>query len=452
MISPDPNKLDVLSTAKKYAALGLAVIPIRAGTKTPALKSWKRYQKERPTELEQLDWFDGRDDLGIAVVCGKVSGGLTCRDFDVEQSYHVWAGANPELAAFLPTAKTARGYHVFFRSDLDRVEKLVDGELRGDGAIVVLPPSRHPSGFQYRWLREPSAEIPVVDAEVMRSRNPQRDGETETQRLGVTETLSYGDTETQRLGETEQQRHRDTDSMASVSLPLCGFDNDEAVKRAIEKNLPTRLGERNRKLFDFARSLRGIAALASASVEVLEPIVRRWHQVALPVIRTKEFSESWADFLNAWDSVKFAEGDGIVKSAWEKAQRGEIPAEAQKHDSESIRRLAALCLELQRMHGEGRKFFLATRTAALLLSRDHSDVAKWLKMLVREVMSKVVDAVVNQAATWVRIWPSWNLVCLATSTSHWAPSSTRQRRAADSASLKSIVNVALRVPLPLVWR
>lgn len=408
VISTEEHLVDVLSAAKKYAALGFSVIPIRAGTKTPAVKSWKRYQKERPTELEQIGWFDGRDDLGIAVVCGKVSGGLTCRDFDVEESYHVWAAANPELAAILPTAKTARGYHVFFRSDLDRVEKLVDGELRGDGAIVVLPPSRHPSGCQYRWQWEPSAEIPVVDVGVMRSWNPQRDRETETQRIGVTEPLSYGETEILRLGETEHQRHRDTHSMASVSLPLCGFDNDEAVKRAVEKNLPTRPGERNRKLFDFARSLRGIATLASASLEVLEPIVRRWHQVALPVIRTKEFSESWADFLNAWDRVKFAEGDGIVKSAWEKAQRGEIPAEAQKYDSESIQRLAALCLELQRMHGEGRKFFLATRTAALLLNRDHSDVAKWLNMLVREGMLKRFPSPnCRMAPRFLFVGPSW---------------------------------------------
>ena len=69
-----------------------------------------------------------------------------------------------------------------------------------------------------------------------------------------------------------------------------------------------------------------------------------------------------------------------------------------------------------------------------------------------EVLSNVVDEAVNQAATWVRIWPSWNLVSLATSMSSSAPSRVRQCLAADSASLKSMVNVACLVPLPLVRR
>ena len=42
--------------------------------------------------------------------------------------------------------------------------------------------------------------------------------------------------------------------------------------------------------------------------------------------------------------------------------------------------------------------------------------------------------VVNQAATWVRIWPSWNLVSLATSMSSSAPSRVRQCLAAGAPS------------------
>ena len=69
-----------------------------------------------------------------------------------------------------------------------------------------------------------------------------------------------------------------------------------------------------------------------------------------------------------------------------------------------------------------------------------------------EVLSNVVDEVVSQAATLGRMMPSWNLVSLATSMRCFAASRVRQWCEADSASLKSIVSVALRVPLPLVRR
>ena len=51
-----------------------------------------------------------------------------------------------------------------------------------------------------------------------------------------------------------------------------------------------------------------------------------------------------------------------------------------------------------------------------------------------ELLSNVVDEVVNQAATWVRIWPSWNLVSLATTMSSSAPSRVRQCLAAGAPS------------------
>ena len=88
MVSKDRLPVDVLSAALKYHALGWSVIPIAAGKKSPALKSWKPFQTKRADEHQIRDWFDRRDDLGIAVVLGTVSGGLTCRDFDVEAAYH----------------------------------------------------------------------------------------------------------------------------------------------------------------------------------------------------------------------------------------------------------------------------------------------------------------------------------------------------------------------------
>ena len=78
--------------------------------------------------------------------------------------------------------------------------------------------------------------------------------------------------------------------------------------------------------------------------------------------------------------------------------------------------------------------------------------AKSKREWLAEVLSNVVDEVVSQAATLGRMMPSWNLGSLATSMRCFAASRVRQWCEADSASLKSIVSVALRVPLPLVRR
>ena len=171
MVSKDPFAVDSLSAALAYHSLGWSIIPIAAGKKIPALK-WKPFQTRRADEQQIRDWYDKRNDLGLAVVLGKVSGGLTCRDFDDEAAYHAWAAQNSDLAKTLPTARTGRGFHVYFVSDFDHTEKLGDGELRGKGAIVMLPPSKHPSGVQYRWIIPPTANIPRLDFRQFQGRQP----------------------------------------------------------------------------------------------------------------------------------------------------------------------------------------------------------------------------------------------------------------------------------------
>jgi hypothetical protein len=156
----------LLDAALAYTRRGLSIIPTRA--KKPRFR-WKQYQRERAHADLMRDWFgSGRfDDIhGIAVVCGPVSGGLSIRDFDDAETYHRWAGAHPDLAATLPTVRTARGYHVYCRADLSRIIRLGDGELRGAG-YCVLPPSRHPSGITYRWTVPLSdCPLPIIDLNV----------------------------------------------------------------------------------------------------------------------------------------------------------------------------------------------------------------------------------------------------------------------------------------------
>src|SRR5579871_5392717 len=110
----------------QYIDQGISVIPLQPRSKKPAL-AWKKYQQRLPTKDEVRDWFD-MTDFGMAVVLGRVSRGLTVRDFDAPMSYERWAFDNKGLADELPTVKTRRGAHVYFRSEVDGVKKLADGE------------------------------------------------------------------------------------------------------------------------------------------------------------------------------------------------------------------------------------------------------------------------------------------------------------------------------------
>ena len=84
--------------------------------------------------------------------------------------------------------------------------------------------------------------------------------------------------------------------------------------------LPQQEGQRNKCLFELARYVKGTNK--DATREERRVIVKRWHELALPVIGTKEFAVTWADFERGWEQVKYPFGqtlqpilDGIDHSA-----------------------------------------------------------------------------------------------------------------------------------------
>ncbi|MFO0889896.1 MAG: hypothetical protein U0790_12235 [Isosphaeraceae bacterium] len=76
-------------------------------------------------------------------------------------------------------------------------------------------------------------------------------------------------------------------------------DPTEFIQTAIRETMPTGPGQRNNCLFLLARYLRRVYPIETPAAE-LEPLVRAWHARALPVIRTKDFPATWADFRRAW--------------------------------------------------------------------------------------------------------------------------------------------------------
>jgi hypothetical protein len=123
--------------------------------------------------------------------------------------------------------------------------------------------------------------------------------------------------------------------------------------------LPDSPGQRNRRLFDLARALKG--AIPDATRDQLRSILTEWHRQALPNIRTKEFSESLADFAVAWEKVASPAGASLYAAvaASGSVVLGGVAATYDGH----LRQLALLCAALQAQRGT-RPFPLSCRTAA----------------------------------------------------------------------------------------
>lgn len=137
-----------MAAAAAYLKAGLSVVPaFRDGDrKGVALPSWAEYQTRLPTEHEVRHWFaDATRSVGI--VCGAVSGGLLCLDFDCKgEAFERFAGALPsDLRAKIVVERTpSGGYHVLVRGVAEGNRKLARRRVEcPDGSEVLLHGKKH---------------------------------------------------------------------------------------------------------------------------------------------------------------------------------------------------------------------------------------------------------------------------------------------------------------------
>src|SRR5690348_979030 len=146
--SPTPSPFATpLSAALLYHSLGWSPIPIAPREKF-ALVSWRPYQDRQPTLEEIQSWFTRWPDANVALVTGRTSG-MAVLDADSPEA--------EELLKDLPatlTSVTGRGRHRFYRcpgAPTPSRSPLPKVDLKADGGYVLVCPSIHPSGVQYRW-------------------------------------------------------------------------------------------------------------------------------------------------------------------------------------------------------------------------------------------------------------------------------------------------------------
>ena len=369
----------LLVDALGYAERGLSVIPTKG--KEPTISAWTPYKIKPPSSKKLRRWFSSNRPNGLAVVCGDVSGGLVCRDFDVMDSYDHWAQSHPDLARTLPTSATTRGRHVYFCNDFRRIKKLGDGELRGNGYCLL--PHSNPSGTIYRWLNPlPDGPLPIIDPF----------------KSGLAQRVTERTERTERTEETEE--NRETEAISEYALNSLSVSNEVAqqIQEAIISTLPEHEGARNQSLFELARALKAIPAIADADLHDLRPVVRHWHRLALPVIGTKPFDDTWAEFVYGWPRVRFPKGSEPMMQILANADSSEMPVVAGRYDCPRTHRLIKLCRELQRAAGDG-PFFLSCRTAGELLGVDHNTAWKRLRMLESDEVLKATARGTKTRAT-----------------------------------------------------
>lgn len=199
-----------------------------------------------------------------------------------------------------------------------------------------------------------------------------------------------------RTAPTEEvQKNTEDDSshllFSSVGVPLQRF-------------IPNCEGARNQCLFQLARYLKG--TMPDASKAELRLIVRQWHELALPIIGTKDFSTSWADFLRGYEKVKFPYGATLNQIMEQTDMNATIPESLQALGyGEKCNLLVRICRQLQ-LNAGAEPFFLSARQAGELLGIHFTDAAKYLYALKADGVLELVSlGAGNKASRYRYVWP-----------------------------------------------
>ncbi len=136
--------------------LGWSIIPV--GINKKPLFEWKKYQNERASSDQIVEWFEKYPNANIAVVTGRISN-LTIIDIDPRHD------GTDEAFKDIQTIKSKTGgggWHLYFEYEegTQNHSGIKPGiDVRSEGGFAVLPPSDHESGNNYEWLVAPDQNV-----------------------------------------------------------------------------------------------------------------------------------------------------------------------------------------------------------------------------------------------------------------------------------------------------
>lgn len=138
-----------------YRSLGFATIPLVPRGKRPLRKGW--------LEAGEEQWNGAPARANVGILTGSRSGGLVVLDFDTRDGPERVLGMTPQqLAVVTIVVETSRGWHVYARADGVASGTPREGlDVRGEGGMVVAPPSVHPSGHAYAFVGSCRGIVPL---------------------------------------------------------------------------------------------------------------------------------------------------------------------------------------------------------------------------------------------------------------------------------------------------
>tara|TARA_Y100000592_G_scaffold30393_1_gene48378 strand:- start:3422 stop:5542 length:2121 start_codon:yes stop_codon:yes gene_type:complete len=160
-ITEDDSSLDI---ALAYYDDGYNVVPLQRSNKKPPpfLKGWEQYKETRPERSLVESWFKDRDNLVVALVCGK----FVVVDADSPEAMD-WVEKNLPACPF--KVITGKGMHYYYnnpenyttfatrRTNNTPIERLID--IRGVGGLIIAPYNRHANGQVYKPVTIPDWKI-----------------------------------------------------------------------------------------------------------------------------------------------------------------------------------------------------------------------------------------------------------------------------------------------------
>tara|TARA_R110000851_G_scaffold160100_1_gene303298 strand:+ start:869 stop:2989 length:2121 start_codon:yes stop_codon:yes gene_type:complete len=165
-----------LELALAYAESGYTPVPLLRHNKVPPkeLGGWQKYKERQPTTEEITRWFKDRDDLVVALICGK----FIVVDADTPEAC-IWAEKNlPNTPCKVVTGKGMHYYYnnpenyttyVARRTDTSDPAKLID--IRGVGGLIIAPYNIHATGAIYEpkfidgWDWHNTSDLPDLTKE-----------------------------------------------------------------------------------------------------------------------------------------------------------------------------------------------------------------------------------------------------------------------------------------------
>jgi len=150
-----------------YRSVGFSLIPIRYGDKRPdwlvlpkdedGNPTWKPFQFRKPTDEEIQKWFLSGEKRNVAVVLGSISDNAFVIDLDSPELVAAVKSKAPWLFKKTLAVESGRGAHLHFKGNIPvRSMKfqhpLGEIDIKGEGGYVLLPPSLHPSGKNYKFV------------------------------------------------------------------------------------------------------------------------------------------------------------------------------------------------------------------------------------------------------------------------------------------------------------